>query len=192
VAVLLAANSAWIGVAGALGGVVITGVIGLVTALLNHRWQGDERKEEHSARLQESRAALRRETYSRFLVASDQLVDLVLTQTPGESVDLTDNEEMRTRIRKLRLEGDAHFIQYNTALLEGQLIAGEKVAVALTAFEEWMTLQVVIGLSNRDALASTAFEGVNDQRQQLVDVMRQELNADLLGKVGTKEPASLA
>jgi hypothetical protein len=169
--------------------VVITSAIGLITALLNHRWQADAREEERFFRRQESRAALRRETYSRFLVASDRLVDLVLTQTPGEPIELGDNEEMRARIRKLRLEGDTHFIEYNTALLEGQLIAGDKVTAALEAFEDWMTLQVVIGLSDREALGSTAFEGVKGKRQELVDAMRQELGADLLGRASAKQSA---
>lgn len=83
--------SAWFALAGALGGVVVTGVIGIVTAVLNHRWGEQARRATYHE--QESRAIRdqRREACHNYLVATNsfwQAIDqLNLKGSRGEQVD---------------------------------------------------------------------------------------------------------
>jgi hypothetical protein len=83
----MANASAWF----ALGGVAIAGVLGLVTAQLNHRWE--ERTRISTYREQEGRAIRdqRREACHNYLVATNafwQAMDqLNLTASRGEDVD---------------------------------------------------------------------------------------------------------
>jgi hypothetical protein len=59
-------TAAWFTLAGALGGVLLTSVVALVTAFLNHRWQsqttGQQRLEEHIKQLRQER----REAYAHY------------------------------------------------------------------------------------------------------------------------------
>ncbi len=67
-------TSAWFALGGALGGVLITGVIGLATAILTHRWQtqATERqlRNDHVGRLRQER----RECYAAYWSAWDRLM----------------------------------------------------------------------------------------------------------------------
>jgi hypothetical protein len=87
----MANASAWFALAGVLGGVTITGVLGLVTAALNHRW--GEQTRIRSYREQEGSAIRdqRREACHNYLVATNafwQAIDqLNLTASRGEQVD---------------------------------------------------------------------------------------------------------
>lgn len=83
--------NAWFALGGVLGGVTITGVLGLATAALNHRW--GERTRINTYREQESRAIRdqRREACHDYLVATNafwQAMDqLNLNASRGEQVD---------------------------------------------------------------------------------------------------------
>ncbi len=83
--------NAWFALGGVLGGVTITGVLGLATAALNHRW--GERTRIYTYREQESRAIRdqRREACHDYLVATNafwQAMDqLNLNASRGEQVD---------------------------------------------------------------------------------------------------------
>jgi len=168
-------DPAWIGVIGALGGVAITGVIGLLTALLNHGWQEDTRESERLDRIDDSQATLRRDAYTRYLVASDRLTDFLLTQPsqPGP-VDLADKAMILARLKAARLGGDEHFVEYNSALLQASILAGETVASLLREFEQWMTLQIATSVMQGDALDSPAFNGFDAKRVTLITEMRAE------------------
>jgi hypothetical protein len=67
----MADASAWFALAGALGGVALAGAIGLVTAVLNHRW--GERARVEASREVEIRTVRdqRREACHRYLVAAN-------------------------------------------------------------------------------------------------------------------------
>ncbi|MFI6324008.1 hypothetical protein ACIBG8_41240 [Nonomuraea sp. NPDC050556] len=66
--------SAWFALGGALGGVLITGVIALVTAILNHRWQASATDRtldwEHARQIRQER----RETYAGYWAAWNALM----------------------------------------------------------------------------------------------------------------------
>jgi hypothetical protein len=67
--------TAWWTVAGTLGGVIVTAAVGLLTAMLTHRWQQERlRLEQEFAAERELRTA-RREVYARYLVTSQHLFD---------------------------------------------------------------------------------------------------------------------
>jgi len=89
---------AWFTLAGALGGVLIAGVIGLATAILNHRWQarGNEQQRllQHGAQVRQER----RETYAAYWLAwnrfthelrrvTDQVRELPTGFTPHKDLD---------------------------------------------------------------------------------------------------------
>lgn len=67
-------SSAWFALGGALGGVLLTGVIGLTTAVLTHRWQSQATSrqilDEHAVRLRQER----RETYAAYWSAWNRLI----------------------------------------------------------------------------------------------------------------------
>ncbi len=83
--------NAWFALGGVLGGVMVTGVIGLATAALNHRWGEQSRVSTH--REQEGRAIReqRRQACHDYLVATNafwQAADqLNMNASRGEQVD---------------------------------------------------------------------------------------------------------
>jgi hypothetical protein len=56
-------SAAWFTLAGALGGVTVTGIIALITAILNHRWQAESKKQELSTERFNQLRAERRQIY---------------------------------------------------------------------------------------------------------------------------------
>lgn len=172
-------DSAWIGLIGALGGVVATGIIGTGTAALTHSWQEGTRKKERVDRLRESRATLRRDAYIRFLVAAEEVTDFVLAQRPGDG-DLKRASEIRERLRSLRKSGDAQFAEYFAARLQVNLVASEQVNSTFEEFVNWMNGQIGIAVSQADPLGSGAFNGHTERRKALVEAMRAEQEHDLV------------
>jgi hypothetical protein len=96
--------SAWFALIGALGGVALTGAIGLVTAGLNHKWGEQARVE--MAREQQIRAVKdqRREVCHNYLVATNSywltVEQLYIKTRQGDEFD--SNEHMRTAITALQ------------------------------------------------------------------------------------------
>ncbi len=96
--------SAWFALVGALGGVALTGAIGLVTAGLNHKWgeqariETDREQQIHAIRDQ------RREACHNYLVAANSywltVEQLYIKACRGEEFD--SNEHMRTAITALQ------------------------------------------------------------------------------------------
>lgn len=171
-------SNAWIGLIGALAGVVATGVIGISTAALTHRWQEGARKSARADGLRESGATLRRDAYIRFLVAADALTDYVLAQPPGAG-DLKRQSDIRERLRTLRMAGDSQFAEYFAARFQVNLVAGKQVNVIFEEFVGWMNGQIGIAVGQADPLESGAFDHLSEKRTQLVAAMRTEQESDL-------------
>jgi hypothetical protein len=172
-------DNAWIGLIGALGGVVATGAIGTGTAALTHSWQEGTRKRERADRLRESRATLRRDAYIRFLVSAEDVTDFVLAQQPGDG-DLKQASEVRERLRRLRKSGDAQFAEYFAARLQVNLVASEQVNSKFEEFVNWMNGQIGVAVGQADPLESGAFDGHAERRKELVEAMRMEQESDLV------------
>jgi|SRR5215469_8902332 len=96
--------SAWFALVGALGGVALTGTIGLVTAALNHKWGEQTRVE--MAREQQIRAVRdqRREVCHNYLVAANSywlaIEQLYVRSRRGDEFD--SNAHMGTAIAALQ------------------------------------------------------------------------------------------
>jgi hypothetical protein len=172
-------NSAWIGLVGALGGILVTSLFGLVLAVLKHRWEAETHKQQRSHRLSESRAESRRTAYMRYLVATDEIAEYVLMQPAHEDGTPSTLDEVRERIRELRAGGDSHFSSYDAAFIEAQLLAGGEVVEALDAFDSWMSEQIVIALTTGSDASEGALVEVEQKRRPLLETMRAEQAADL-------------
>ncbi len=172
-------GEAWIGLVGALSGILVTSFFGLVIAFLKHRWEDSSQREQRLYRLGEARAESRRGVYTRFLTAAEELGDYALAQPPHKDGRPTSLEEARQRLRELRTSGDAHFSAYNSALLEALLLAGEDVARVLDAFDSWVSDQFVAGLMAGDAAEAEAFFDMSEERVPLIEAMRREQAKDL-------------
>src|SRR5690242_11239486 len=94
--------SAWFALGGALGGVLITGTIALVTSVLNHRWQqasADRALDwEHAKQIRQER----REMYAAYWIAWNALMQVL--EEP-HSLD-----EMRAASNAWRQAIDAMFL----------------------------------------------------------------------------------
>ena len=67
---------AWFTLAGTLGGVIVTGIIALITAILNHRWQAESRKQELSAERFNQLRTERRQIYVSYFSAEARLMQM--------------------------------------------------------------------------------------------------------------------
>jgi hypothetical protein len=90
---------AWFALAGALGGVLLTSSVALITAVLNHKWQKEGRKDEFR---KEQIRLLRQErnaAYSNYLVAESRLTFQASTFAEGRrSSKSADSSEVQAAI----------------------------------------------------------------------------------------------
>jgi hypothetical protein len=169
---VLAVSTAWIGVIGALGGVVVTGLIGLVTALLNHRWQEANRRAVRRERVSEGRAELRRGAYVRFLVAAQAMGDFLLTTRPDPGVDVVE------AWRSLRVTQPEKFEEFDASERAVRILAGREVVEALDAYRSWFDDETIVAINSENPVAE-AFNGWEEAEGKLIDALRHEQEADL-------------
>ncbi len=172
---VMAVSTAWIGVIGALGGVIVTGVIGLVTALLNHRWQESERRQSRSERLSETRAELRRDAYVRFLVAAQTMGDHLLIQTPESGGDPFE------AMRSMRAAEPKIFDEFDASERAMRLLGGERVIEELDRYREWFDNASRTAILSKNPLLE-AFNGWPEAEGKLIEAMRREQEDDLTEK----------
>jgi hypothetical protein len=104
VGVRMTTASAWFALVGALGGVALTGTIGLVTAGLNHKWGEDARiQTAHEEQIRAMRDQ-RREVCHNYLLAANSywlaVEQLYIKTLRGDEFD--SNEHMRSAITALQ------------------------------------------------------------------------------------------
>jgi hypothetical protein len=172
-------SEAWIGLIGALSGVLVTGAFGLVVTVLKHRWDTGSELQQRKYRLGETRAESRRSAYIRFLNAASALGDHVLVQPPGKGGGAKDLQKARERVRELQSSNDSCFSEYSEALLEAQMLAGARVLEELGAFDKWAIEQLVASLLEADAMNIGAFFDAEEKRMPLLSAMRDEQAIDL-------------
>jgi hypothetical protein len=163
----------WVGVIGALGGVVATGVIALITAVLNHGWQRTNVREERLYQERMARAALQRETYTRYLAAREALESFVVTRQPWPN--LTPAE----RLREMRDQDSKVFDEDDAALAEVRLLSGDRVFHAVDEFDEkWMAAYaeavhmdepMKAGFRSTDALRTTMLAAMRAEQTALLE-----------------------
>ena len=158
--------SAWIALAGALGGVVLAGGLSLATAAFNHRW--GEQARVRLARQQETRAMRdqAREACHNYLVATNsfyQAVDEVYRRT-GRAEEFDQHEHVRAAITALQ---DAYVYLTISAGAEVRKIARE---YNKSLYE----LRRVAQRADGDEWSKVERE-THDKRRQLREAMRIEL-----------------
>src|SRR5262245_59861464 len=100
----MADTGAWFALAGALGGVTLTGVLGLVTAGLNHKWREQTRIETYREQQLQAIKDQRREVCHNYLIATNTywltVEQLYFKARHGEEIDRI--EHMKAAITALQ------------------------------------------------------------------------------------------
>lgn len=163
-----AISNTWIGVVGALGGVALTGLIALVTAVLNHRWQAETQRQERQSEGRAALAGLRRAAYTRYLTASKEAVAYAVTRPK----DLTASAE--ERLRRLRLEDPRPIAESDAAELEARLVAGDRVTKAIDVYDAQLAATIAAVTASIDD--EIGFGPLSDDQRALVEAMRTEVH----------------
>lgn len=173
----IGASEAWIGVIGALGGVVVTGLIGLATAVLNHRWTRVSAQDARRYELRDKRAELRREAYTRYLRAVTVVVEEVATwEPPDRSLSVMELLDMFRRAKPECV------IEYDASQYQARLLASEPVLRAIDTYHDWFTGRVPsLGAHawQQPPAEEPNWAESSAQEAVLMDVMRAEQEADL-------------
>jgi hypothetical protein len=124
--------AAWWAVAGTLGGVFVTAVAGLVTALFTHRWQQERLRLEHGFAAGRELRTTRREVYARYLVTSQRLFDAA-----GALHDRSGVASREVTATILSPPGDLRvpLADNEAARVEALLLASEPVRTALEGYD---------------------------------------------------------
>lgn len=170
----IATNTAWIGVVGALGGVVLTSVIGFITAILNHRWQDASSRDDRSYKWRESKSSLRREAYARFLVAAQILGDEFGTFEPAAGGP----SDPEARMLALRARDPGKFVEFDGSERHARLLAGDEVVRALDEHSNWFVGQCLMALSSDEPTSLEAFNDWTQIEGQLINAMKREEATD--------------
>ena len=130
---MLAIATQWVGLIGVLGGVIATGAIGFITAVLSHGWQRTDAHEQRDIQLREAKATVLRETCTRMVTAVNVLAVAVFT-SPG-SGDIPESEQDAVKkawssLRLVREENRTHFDEMEAAQAELEIVAGDSVRTA--------------------------------------------------------------
>jgi hypothetical protein len=160
----------WVGVIGALGGVLVTGIVGIATAILNHRLQRASNREDRAHQAQEANLTLRREAYAHYLTALEAIDNFLVTRPPRSTSDW--KEQLRTTHK----ENPAVFDAYYAALAGAQLVAGDRVAHALDRYKgEWDKTLASI-LTSSDPL-EVEVDTETEVKEEMLTAMRAEQGA---------------
>jgi hypothetical protein len=165
-------SSAWIGVIGALGGVAITALVGLVTAILNHRWSLRASYEDRETDLRLKRAELRRTAYARFLSAHDHLRDALEADAETQSSDAQPNWSFDSWFAKEpELLRELQIADNEALLVAGSAVVSSLQAYSAAAMHYWHAL-----VENYETADDTATQ---DAYKELLTAMREEQAIDL-------------
>jgi hypothetical protein len=167
-------NVAWITVAGTLGGVVVTAILGLLTAFLTQRSQYRRTEQEHSLQIQRDLRTARRDSYVRYIVSAqtvfDQAARLYIQNRTGP-VDIAE-----FTLQPPQELADA-LIRNETCRVEVLLLAGEQVRAALEGYDnELKAFWRAVG-SGTESDESEAWKSETAAYHRLIATMRAEVSA---------------
>ena len=165
-------TSATFALIGALGGVLITGLIALVTAVLNHRWQSQAAERglrwEHVRRLQQDRL----EIYARYWTAWNRLTqNLLIVRNAVVALDPPplDADQAKTRLpAEITEETRAATVEWRDVWNLVFLIGSDQVISALNAHRRSTAARL-------DASWHGEYETDATTHIALTDAMRKEL-----------------
>jgi hypothetical protein len=159
VAWTLAIDAAWASLIGALGGVFLTSVFALITAILTRRWRESSRLEEWSHRVYREDVTLRRDAYVQLLSGLKKLGNDVNTRKPWDEREaqhfqtLGREEKIRyaeNRVSAWRDEAPEIWDEADFALQQAKLVAGEDLFRTLEAHEDVLDQQLGVAAASRD------------------------------------------
>jgi hypothetical protein len=180
----MALSEGWIGLIGALGGVALTGVITLITAILTQRWTLQSARVQQRHDLLAKRAELRRDAYARLLIAAEHVLIAYDAWKPPDP-SLPALELIDAQYRDQPEPRDEYFAAYNHA----RLVAGESVAEALAAFDDsvdaWAAQFARQWSQKQGTMVDyTGFKASKVHAQnQLIAAIREEQRAEVVGEV---------
>lgn len=157
----------WQGLIGALAGVTITSLIGLLTAWLTRRWRREEREEGR----REARGARRSDTYVAYLVQTQKLLEGTAVWSEDVASKLTQDEVVSHYGREFA----ALTLKHDAAFRKATLIAGPQVLLALEDHEKWFRQALGQNLLQQ----SPGFADADAHEKPLVAAMRDELKQDM-------------
>lgn len=168
----MASSSAtqWIGLIGALAGILASGIIGLATAILTHRWQRDSKREDRSREARFAQAELKREAYVCYLAASEALENYLSSIAPEPGTDIT------TWLDESRNANPAVWDAADAARARARLVASDEVLIGINQFEDEWVQCLVRWLTKVD---NAALDGIDNLKDELINAMRVE-QTDLL------------
>ena len=126
-------TAAWFTLVGALGGVALTSIVGIVTAALNHRWQSTSTEAQLKREREKALRQERREAYANYWLADQRHVYSLSRIYMKLNSPSNDQKEIPEELRTEELETDLAWREAYATLL---LIAGEDtVSAASSHFE---------------------------------------------------------
>jgi hypothetical protein len=167
---VLAIATQWVGVVGALGGVIVTGLIALATAGLSHRWERAAARDERTLGAREARATLIRDAYTRWVVAVNAIKMATATYLVTHA-----GSDVVTAYKAVLDANRQEVASLETAEAELSIVSSEHVRKLVS------NASASLGtLVEADATSAVARNAASDSAQEaLTDAIRQEL-AELL------------
>jgi hypothetical protein len=156
----------WIGLIGALGGVIATALFALVTATLNHRWQQTSRTEDREHAALKEKAEVRREAYTRYLAAMEVLDTCLDTLESGSGKSAAEYLE------EMRKAEPVAFDEHDRAFVCAQLVASARVYDELEKYATLWGEQLVVALVSGNP---RDIDSWRDLRRSLLEAMRADV-----------------
>jgi hypothetical protein len=170
-------SSAWIGLIGALGGVALTGIVGVGSAALTHRWNAEARREDREHERAVADADRRRDAYLRYATSASLFLDAWGRALDDEALmaECATVDPLR-RIAILRDRITDASQGYDTARDYAELLARDSVREAIEAFNTWLTEEMT-ALILAPSGTAPRFVGLSERNTELMTAMRTDLLA---------------
>jgi MoxR-like ATPase len=147
--------------------VLATGAIALGTAILNHRWQRSDTREDRTLEAREARAAIRRDAYVRYFATKEALESYLKTRAQEPGLSPLD------KLRAMHQDNPGLVNEFNAAAANARLVAGQPVLDALEANDaEWgAVLGRLVQAADPLEVQDTSSDG---PERALLQAMREE------------------
>jgi hypothetical protein len=167
---VLAIAAQWVGVIGALGGVLLTGVFAIATAILNYRAQRTSAQEDREVQRRNSKAELLRDAYTRLQtnVFTAGWILFSYTVPAGEVGD----EQAVEALGAIREAHKQMFEELEGADSALQLLGSDRVRDASSAVTD--ALVDLLEATVRGKWSDDAMERIEGTRNALLEALRDE------------------
>jgi hypothetical protein len=167
-------NVAWITVIGTLGGVSITALVGVVTALLGQRSQYRRTEQEHRLQGERDLRIARRDSYVRYIVSAQNVFDRaadLYVKNRASPLDLTEF------VLEPPQELAEVLVQNETCRVEVLLLASDQVGVALQDYDHHLkAFWKAVGSGNESDHSET-WNSETSAYHRLIAIMQTDVSA---------------